>query len=242
MSRTGARPTPSCAGRVPLPICIDTKRCHTQPVLAAGESRSVMHIDSVTVDRSAAVGPLHRRLFGAFVEHLGRGVYDGLYEPGHSLADDDGFRTDVLDLVRELGVTTVRYPGGNFVSGYRWEDGIGPREKRPRRLDLAWHSLETNQIGVDEFAAWCRHAGVELMMAVNLGTRGVQEALDLLEYTNHPAGTALSDLRVANGTTAPHGIRMWCLGNEMDGPWQIGHRSADDYGRLAAQTAAAMKM
>ena len=201
-----------------------------------------MHIDSVTVDHSAAVGPINRRLFGAFVEHGGRSVYDGLYEPGHPLADDDGFRTDVLDLVRELGVTTVRYPGGNFVSGYRWEDGIGPRDKRPRRLELAWHSVETNQIGVDEFATWCRRAGVELMMAVNLGTRGIQEALDLLEYTNHPAGTTLSDLRVANGTATPHDVRMWCLGNEMDGPWQIGHLSADDYGKLAARTAAAMKM
>ena len=201
-----------------------------------------MRIDSVMVDRSAAVGPINRRLFGAFAEHGGRGIYDGLYEPGHPLADDDGFRTDVLDLVRELGVTTVRYPGGNFVSGYRWEDGIGPREKRPRRLDLAWHSVETNQIGVDEFAAWCRRAGLELMMAVNLGTRGIQEAVDLLEYTNHPSGTTLSDQRVANGTAAPHDIRMWCLGNEMDGPWQIGHLPAEDYGKLAARTAAAMKM
>jgi len=178
-----------------------------------------MPIDSVTVDRSSAAGPINRRLFGAFAEHGGRSIYDGIYEPGHPLADNDGFRADVLDLVRELGVTTVRYPGGNFVSGYRWEDGIGPWDKRPRRLELAWHSVETNQIGVDEFAAWCRRAGLELMMAVNLGTRGIQEALDLLEYTNHPSGTTLSDLRVANGTGVPHDIRMWCLGNEMDGTW-----------------------
>ncbi|GLY08511.1 alpha-N-arabinofuranosidase [Actinoplanes sp. NBRC 101535] len=198
--------------------------------------------DVVIADRSAAIGPINRRLFGAFVEHGGRGVYDGLYEPGHPLADADGFRTDVLDLVRELGVTTARYPGGNFVSGYRWEDGIGPRQARPRRLDLAWHSTETNQIGVDEFAAWCRRAELELIMAVNLGTRGIQEALDLLEYSNHPAGTTWSDQRMANGSVTPHGIRMWCLGNEMDGPWQIGQRSADDYGALAARTAAAMRM
>ncbi len=196
----------------------------------------------ITVDRSQRVAPVRRRLFGSFVEHLGRCVYDGLYEPGHPSANADGFRTDVLELVRELGVSTVRYPGGNFVSGYRWEDGVGPRERRPRRLDLAWHCVETNQVGLDEFARWCRRAGCELMLATNLGTRGIAETLDLLEYANHPAGTALSDQRVANGSPEPHGIRMWCLGNEMDGPWQLGHLSAEAYAGLAARTAAAMKM
>ncbi len=196
----------------------------------------------ISLDRSQFVAPVRRRIFGSFVEHLGRCVYDGLYEPGHPAADADGFRADVLDLVRELGVTTVRYPGGNFVSGYRWEDGVGPKDERPRRLDLAWHSLETNQVGLDEIAVWCRRAGVELMLAANLGTRGVQEALDLLEYANHPGGTALSDARIANGAPEPHDVRMWCLGNEMDGPWQIGHLTAEDYGKLAARTGAAMKM
>jgi alpha-N-arabinofuranosidase len=136
----------------------------------------------------------------------------------------------------------VRYPGGNFVSGYRWEDGIGPRAERPRRLDLAWHSTEPNWVGVDEFVRWCRKAGVEPMMAVNLGTRGVQEALDLLEYCNGTADTALANLRRAHGSHEPHGIRMWCLGNEMDGPWQLGHKTAQEYGRLAAETARAMRM
>jgi alpha-N-arabinofuranosidase len=197
---------------------------------------------SLTIDPASRVGPINRRLFGSFVEHLGRCVYDGIYEPGHPTADADGFRADVLDLVRELGVSTVRYPGGNFVSGYRWEDGVGPRERRPRRLDLAWHSLETNEVGLDEFARWSTKAGTELMLALNLGTRGVQEALDLLEYANIRSGPALAERRIANGTVEPHGVRMWCLGNEMDGPWQIGHRSADDYGKLAAQTARAMRM
>ena len=190
---------------------------------------------------STPVADVPRRLFGSFVEHLGRCVYDGLFEPDHPTADADGFRADVLELVRELGVTTVRYPGGNFVSGYRWEDGVGPREQRPRRLDLAWHSTETNQVGLDEFARWAERAGAELMLAVNLGTRGVAEALDLLEYANVRSGSALSDQRVGNGTPEPHRIRMWCLGNEMDGPWQLGHRSAEDYGKLAAQTASAMR-
>jgi len=187
------------------------------------------------------VAPVHRRLFGSFVEHMGRCVYGGIYEPGHPSADGDGFRTDVQDLVRELGVTTVRYPGGNFVSGYRWEDGVGPRERRPRRRDLAWHSIETNAVGLDEFARWAGRLGVEPMLAVNLGTRGLAEALDLLEYANGEAGTALADLRVANGTPEPHDVRMWCLGNEMDGPWQIGARTADEYGRLAARVASAMR-
>jgi alpha-N-arabinofuranosidase len=195
----------------------------------------------LTIDPSFVVGRVDRRVFGSFVEHLGRCVYDGIYEPGHPRADEDGFRADVIELVRELGVTTVRYPGGNFVSGYRWEDGVGPREQRPRRLDLAWHSTETNEVGLDEFARWMGKVGGELMYAVNLGTRGVQDALDVLEYANLRSGTALSDQRVGNGTTEPHGIRMWCLGNEMDGPWQLGHGTAEDYAQLAGKTARAMR-
>ncbi|MEU8140908.1 alpha-N-arabinofuranosidase [Nonomuraea sp. NPDC048901] len=201
-----------------------------------------MHEAHLTIDPAFRVAPVRRRTFGTFVEHLGRCVYTGIYEPGHPTADEDGFRRDVLDLTRELGVSTVRYPGGNFVSGYRWEDGIGPVAERPRRLDLAWHSTETNEVGVDEFVRWCRKAGVEPMMALNLGTRGIAEALDLLEYCNHPSGTTLSDLRIANGAKEPHGIRMWCLGNEMDGTWQTGHKTAREYGRLAAETARAMRM
>lgn len=195
----------------------------------------------IILERNNTIAPVNRRVFGSFVEHLGRCVYDGIYEPGHPTANADGFRLDVVGLVKELGSTTIRYPGGNFVSGYRWEDGVGPRSARPRRLDLAWHSLETNEVGVDEFARWCALTGSELMMAVNLGTRGIQAALDLLEYSNHPSGTELSDLRVLNGTTEPHGIKMWCLGNEMDGPWQIGHMDATEYGKLANRTASAMK-
>ncbi|TDN90722.1 alpha-N-arabinofuranosidase [Microbacterium sp. BK668] len=195
----------------------------------------------LTIDPHFTVGPINRRLFGSFVEHLGRCVYDGIYEPGHECADENGFRTDVIELVRELGVSTIRYPGGNFVSGYRWEDGVGPREKRPRRLDLAWHSTETNEIGLDEFATWLEKVGSELMYAVNLGTRGVLEALDVLEYANLRSGTELSDRRVANGHPEPHGIRMWCLGNEMDGPWQLGHSTAQEYAQLASKTARAMR-
>ena len=201
-----------------------------------------MRTASLTIDPAFTVAPVNRRTFGSFVEHLGRCVYTGVYEPGHATADEDGFRKDVLELVRELGVALVRYPGGNFVSGYRWEDGVGPVEQRPRRLDLAWHSLETNEFGLGEFMRWADKAAVEPLMAVNLGTRGVQEAVDLLEYTNVASGTRLAELRRSHGADAPYGIRAWCLGNEMDGPWQIGHKTAREYGRLAAETARAMRM
>ena len=187
------------------------------------------------------VGEIDRRLFGSFIEHLGRAVYGGVYEPGHPTADDMGFRGDVLGMVKELGVPIVRYPGGNFVSGYDWEDGTGPRQLRPRRLDLAWSSIETNEVGIDEFQEWARRSGAEVMLAVNLGTRGVSEARDLIEYCNFPGGTKLSDRRRANGFEKPFGIKYWCLGNEMDGPWQIGAKTAEEYGRLAAETAKVLK-
>ncbi len=195
----------------------------------------------VVVDPARSVGAIDRRLFGGFVEHLGRHIYDGIFEPGHPSADADGFRTDVIELVKELGVSTIRYPGGNFVSGFRWEDSVGPVEERPRRLDLAWHSTETNRVGLHEFQTWLERVGSELMLAVNLGTRGVLEALDLVEYANIRGGSTLSDRRRANGREEPFGVRMWCLGNEMDGPWQLGHRSAEDYGTIASQTAKAIR-
>jgi alpha-N-arabinofuranosidase len=196
---------------------------------------------SFGLDPAFTIAPVSRRTFGSFVEHMGRCVYTGIYEPGHPTADADGFRQDVLALTRELGVSLVRYPGGNFVSGYRWEDGIGPVADRPVRRDLAWHSLETNEVGVDEFMRWAGKAGVEVMYAMNLGTRGVQEALDVHEYLNHPERTHLSELRRANGAPKPYGVSMFCLGNELDGPWQTGHKTAREYGRLAAETARALK-
>ncbi|MDI4635644.1 alpha-N-arabinofuranosidase [Pelomonas sp. V22] len=196
----------------------------------------------LTVDRDFPVAPLDRRLFGVFVEHLGRCVYTGIYEPGHPTAEEQGFRGDVMALTKELGATIVRYPGGNFMSGYNWEDGVGPKEQRPRRLDLAWFSTETNQVGTNEFVDWCGKVGIAPMYGVNLGTRGPDEARHYLEYCNHPSGTALSDLRRSHGYEQPHGIRFWCLGNEMDGPWQICRKTPDEYGRLAQETAKLMKM
>ncbi|MDI9499182.1 MAG: alpha-N-arabinofuranosidase [Bacillota bacterium] len=196
---------------------------------------------TVKTHRDFTILEIDPRLYGSFIEHLGRAIYTGIYEPGHPTADADGFRGDVLDLVRELNIPVIRYPGGNFVSGYNWEDGVGPRSERPRRLELAWNVTETNEIGTNEFAAWLKKAGAEMMMAVNLGTRGPEEARQFVEYCNHPGGTRLSDLRIAHGYPEPHNFKLWCLGNEMDGPWQIGHKTATEYARTALEAAKVMR-
>ncbi len=194
-----------------------------------------------TLATDQRIGDIDPRLYGSFVEHMGRCVYGGIYEPGHPSADEEGFRGDVLALIHKLNVPIIRYPGGNFLSGYNWRDGIGAKADRPRRLDLAWRALETNQFGTNEFMNWCQKAQTEPLMAVNLGTFGADEARQLVEYCNHPGGTALSDLRKAHGWPEPHQVHTWCLGNEMDGPWQIGHKTAEEYGRVAVETAKVMK-
>jgi alpha-N-arabinofuranosidase len=195
----------------------------------------------VSIHRDFTVSRIDDRIYSAFLEHLGRAVYGGIYEPGHATADEDGFRRDVIDLVKDLKLPLVRYPGGNFVSNYNWEDGIGPRDKRPNRLDLAWRTTETNEVGTDEFLKWCRKVGTEPMLAVNLGTKGFTEALALLEYCNHPGGSYWSDLRRKHGARDPYDVKVWCLGNEMDGPWQMNHRTAYEYGRVANEVARGMK-
>jgi alpha-N-arabinofuranosidase len=197
---------------------------------------------TLTAHKDYVIGEISPRLYGSFIEHLGRAVYGGIYEPGHPTADDMGFRSDVLELVRKLGVPVVRYPGGNFVSGYRWEDGIGDKKKRPRRAELAWSCIETNQVGIDEFQAWAKRAGADVMMAVNLGTGTIEDARNLVEYCNFPGGTYYSDLRRLNGFDKPFNIKTWCLGNEMDGPWQLGHKTASEYGRMACEAAKLMKL
>ncbi len=194
------------------------------------------------LNKDYIVGPVDKRIYGSFIEHLGRAVYGGIYEPGHPTADKFGFRQDVSEMIKELQVPIVRYPGGNFVSGYNWEDGVGPVDKRPRRTELAWSTVETNEIGTNEFVTWAKEVGTEVMMAVNLGTRGVEAARNLIEYCNLTQGTYWSDLRKSHGYSQPHNIKTWCLGNEMDGPWQIGTKTADEYGRLSCETAKAMKM
>ncbi len=195
----------------------------------------------LSIHRDFRIAPVDDRVYGAFLEHLGRAVYTGIYEPGHRTADESGFRGDVIELVRELNPPVVRYPGGNFVSAYNWEDGVGPRDERPVRLDLAWRSRETNEIGTNEFADWAKLANTEMMLAVNLGSRDLDGARNFLEYCNHPGGTYWSDLRAKHGYRDPHDVKLWCLGNEMDGPWQVGHKTAREYGEVANETSKAFK-
>lgn len=194
------------------------------------------------VDKYFITGEVDKRIYGSFIEHLGRAVYEGIYQPDSAFADEEGFRKDVIELVKELQVPVVRYPGGNFVSGYHWEDGVGPKLQRPSRPDLAWQVIETNEFGLNEFVSWTKKADSDVMMAVNLGTRGPEDAKNILEYCNFKGGTYYSDLRKKHGYEKPHNIKLWCMGNEMDGPWQMGHKTALEYGRIAEETSRLMKM
>jgi len=194
----------------------------------------------VYVDSRRTIAPIDRNLFGSFLEHLGRAIYEGIYDPGSSLSDSDGFRKDVMEEVKHLGVPIIRYPGGNFVSGYNWLDGVGPKKDRPTVLDKAWNSLNSNQFGTNEFLAWCKEVGTEPLMGLNLGTGTPEQAADLVEYCNVEKGTRWSNLRREHGIAEPYKIERWCLGNEMDGPWQIGHMSATEYGLKAADAARQM--
>lgn len=196
----------------------------------------------MVLDKELQISQIDERIYGSFIEQLGRAVYGGIYQPGHPAADADGFRQDVVQLVKELNVPIIRYPGGNFVSNFFWEDSVGPVEERPHRLELAWRSLEKNEFGLNEFCKWAKQVDSQVMMAVNLGTRGIADACNLLEYCNQPSGTKYSDLRIKHGVKEPHNIKVWCLGNEMDGPWQIGHKTMEEYGRLAEETAKAMRL
>ena len=199
-------------------------------------SKAFIHISAENI-----ISPIDDRLYSSFIEHMGRAVYNGIYEPTHPEADIYGFRTDVSEHIKKLQLSQIRYPGGNFLSGYNWEDGVGDPASRPVRRDLAWFAIEPNQVGTNEFAAYCRRIGTQPMMGVNLGTRGPQDAANLLEYCNVESGTYYSDLRRSHGYEEPHGIKLWCLGNEMDGPWQIGAKTAEEYGRIACETAKMMK-
>lgn len=195
----------------------------------------------IVIDEERVIDRISPLLFGGFIEHMGRCVYQGVFDPGSPLADDQGFRTDVLAALRELNLRIIRYPGGNFLSGYHWRDGVGPVEQRPRRRELAWQSIETNRFGTHEFITLCRMLGAEPMLGVNLGTGTIEEAGAYVEYCNAPAGTIEADRRVANGAPAPFGVRYWCLGNEMDGPWQIGHMDAHAYAVKAREAAKLMR-
>jgi alpha-L-arabinofuranosidase len=215
--------------------------CSTERFLAAQistqPSSNSAAVAQIYVDSRRTIAPLDRNLFGSFLEHLGRAIYEGIYDPGSRLSDSSGYRRDVIDEVHQLGVPIIRYPGGNFVSGYNWLDGVGPKKDRPRILDKAWNTLDTNQFGTNEFMAWSKLAGARPLMGLNLGTGTAEKAAALVEYCNIEKGTKWSDLRRSHGVDQPHKVEHWCLGNEMDGPWQIGHMTAAEYG-LKAQDAA----
>ncbi len=195
----------------------------------------------IYIDTNRVISEISPLLFSGFAEHMGRCIYEGIYEPASPHADENGLRTDVMDALRDLNFRAMRYPGGNFLSGYRWEDGIGPKDQRPRRRDLAWQSIETNQFGTDEFMQFCKEIGTAPMMAVNMGTGSIQDAANLVEYCNAPTGTKYGDLRAKYGNKDPYNVKQWCIGNEMDGPWQIGHLDVVEYGKKAREAAKMMR-
>ena len=195
----------------------------------------------IFLDANRTIAPISPLLFGGFAEHMGRCVYEGIYDPASPHADDKGLRKDVIEALCDQAYTVIRYPGGNFLSGYNWLDGVGPKEQRPRRRELAWQSVETNQFGTNEFIEFCKRIEAAPMLGVNMGTGTIQSASDLVEYCNTASGTYLSDLRIQHGYRDPHNVRYWCVGNEMDGPWQIGHLGAAAYGNKALEAAKMMK-
>ena len=192
-------------------------------------------------DKDFAVGRIDNKVWSSFTEHLGRSIYEGIYDPGRPFSDGKGFRNDVKKVVKDLDLGVIRYPGGNFVSNYDWKDGIGSKQNRKKTMEFAWSSIETNQFGIDDFCQWCQEVGVEPMIAVNLGTGTIRSAAELVEYCNHKGGTYWSDLRAKNGHPEPYHVKYWCLGNEMEGSWQAGHLSAEDYAKKAREAAKMMK-
>jgi len=216
-------------------VSVLTGRILTAQAAAAAQTTRI------SIDTRRTIAPLDRNLFGSFLEQLGRAIYQGIYDPGSKLSDSNGFRKDVIEEIQTLGVPIVRYPGGNFVSGYNWLDGVGPKQDRPEVLDKAWNALNTNQFGTDEFMLWCKAVGTQPLMGLNLGTGTAEQAAALVEYCNVEKGTRWSDLRRKNGIAEPYMVEHWCLGNEMDGPWQIGHMTATEYGYKAADAARQMR-
>lgn len=212
------------------------------PALGRFAVAQAERVTRVTIDSGRQIAPISPRLFGSFLEHLGRAIYEGIYDPKSKFADGDGFRTDVIKEVHDLGVPIIRYPGGNFVSGYHWLDGVGPKKNRPTVLDRAWNTMETNQFGTDEFIEWARKVGTEPLFGLNFGTGTAEDAAALVEYCNVPGGTKWSNLRRSYGHEQPYNVKYWCVGNEMDGPWQIGHMNAQDYGMKAADAARQMRV
>lgn len=198
-------------------------------------------MNHIKIDPTHSLGTINRDIFGGFAEHLGRCIYGGIYDPGSPHADANGLRRDVLDALHRLKMPVIRYPGGNFASGYRWMDGVGPREQRPTRIDLAWHDIDSNHFGTNEFIQFCRELGSEPYLAVNCGDGDMREARDWVEYCNGTDNTALAKLRRSHGYDAPHAVKYWGIGNEVDGPWQIGAKTAQEYARAFTEYAKVMR-
>ena len=196
----------------------------------------------IKIDIDRAIGEVHPHLFGNFTEHLGRMIYGGIYEEGSPLSDKDGFRKDVLDVVKQLNVTILRWPGGNFASGYNWKDGIGPKDRRPVRPELAWNDLESNRFGTDEFLKYCETIGAEPYICINAGLGTIDDARHWVEYCNESRKTYWADLRRQNGREQPWKVKYWALGNEIDGPWQLGQKSAEEYAKFALEAGKAMRL
>ncbi len=196
----------------------------------------------IKIDIERTIGEVDSLIYGNFLEHLGRAVYGGAYDPNSPHANEKGFRTDVIQASKDLNVTLLRYPGGNFVSNYHWQDGVGPVEDRPNRMELAWHRLETNHFGTNEFMQFTRAIGAKPYFAVNMGTGTIEEAQRWVEYTNVESGPYYAQLRKKHGFEDPWNIKYWSLGNEMDGFWQIGHLNAEDYSKKARETAKVMRL
>ena len=196
---------------------------------------------NIYLDKHFEISPIDERMYSSFIEHLGREVYGGIVDECSSKTDENGFRTDVIELVKKMNLKMVRYPGGNFVSALNWEDTIGPKELRPILFDVTMREIEDNSFGLDEFLKWTEIVGVEPMLCINLGTKGIEEARNIVEYCNFEKGTYYSDLRIKNGHEKPYNVKLWCLGNEMDGSWQVGQKTPTEYGRLANECAKVMK-
>ncbi|KAF2141365.1 glycoside hydrolase family 51 protein [Aplosporella prunicola CBS 121167] len=196
----------------------------------------------ISINPAHRVAKINDNVYGGFAEHMGRCIYGGIYDPGNPLSDENGFRKDVIEAFKELNCPVVRYPGGNFVATYHWLDGVGPKDQRPPRPELAWIGVESNEFGTDEFLKWCEVVGTEPYFALNFGTGTLDEALAWVEYCNSSKNTYYANLRRKNGREEPYNVKYWALGNEMWGPWQVGQMTKEDYAKKAYQWAKALKL
>lgn len=225
-------------------------------LLIAFSFTSFSQTAKIKIDVTRTISEIDPKIYGVFMEPIhftGRRMglpdsvdfntlYGNLYDPASSLADENGFRKDYIDALKELKITNMRWPGGNFVMAYNWQDGIGPKDQRPVRINMAWGGKDNNHVGTDEWMQLNKSIGSENIVCVNLGLATIQDAAYWVEYCNYKKGTYYADLRAKYGHPEPYNVRIWDLGNEVDGkPWEHGHKSAEDYVETAREAAKAMK-